>query len=69
VADALSSYWANFAAKGDPNGKGLPFWPAFRKSDGRPMVLGDEIKIGPEPDKAKLDFFEAYYSSLYRPEP
>jgi para-nitrobenzyl esterase len=69
VADTLSSYWANFAAKGDPNGKGLPSWPAFGKSGNRPMVLGDRIEIGPEPDKARLDFFEAYYSSLYSARP
>ena len=23
IADIMSSYWANFAATGDPNGKGL----------------------------------------------
>jgi para-nitrobenzyl esterase len=28
LADIISSYWANFVKKGDPNGEGLPFWPA-----------------------------------------
>jgi para-nitrobenzyl esterase len=27
VAQVLSSYWANFAANGDPNGPNLPHWP------------------------------------------
>jgi para-nitrobenzyl esterase len=67
VADTLSSYWANFAARGDPNGKGLPLWPAYnQKSSNRPMVLDDRIEIGPEPDASKLEFFEKYYSSLQR---
>ncbi len=64
VADTLSSYWANFAANGNPNGKGLPAWPAYGKNSNRAMVLGDKIEIGPEPDKAKIDFFDSYYSTI-----
>jgi para-nitrobenzyl esterase len=62
VSDALSSYWVNFAAGGDPNGKGLAKWPAFddKKSD-RPMVLGDRPEIGPPPNAAQLAFFEQLY--------
>lgn len=62
VSDMLSSYWVNFAANGDPNGKGLAKWPAFddKKSD-RPMVLGDRAEIGPAPNPAQLAFFEQLY--------
>jgi para-nitrobenzyl esterase len=62
VSDVLSSYWVNFAAKGDPNGNGLAKWPAFndKKSD-RPMVLGDQAEIGPAPNRAQLAFFEQVY--------
>jgi para-nitrobenzyl esterase len=28
LADTVSSYWANFMRTGDPNGPGLPEWPA-----------------------------------------
>jgi para-nitrobenzyl esterase len=64
LADTISSFWVNFAAHGNPNGKGLPVWPAYssRHSD-RPMVLGDKVEVGPAPDAAKFDFLDRYYAS------
>jgi para-nitrobenzyl esterase len=69
VSDMLSSYWVNFAANGDPNGKGLANWPAFDdKTRDRPMVLGDRAEIGPAPDPARLAFFEQLYEKERRSE-
>jgi para-nitrobenzyl esterase len=47
IADTLSQYWANFAANGDPNGKGLPHWPSTSEKPGVLMELGDENKAIP----------------------
>ncbi len=58
IAAMMSSYWANFAANGDPNGKGLAQWaPVDEKQE--IMELGD--KTGPIPvasSPAKFQFFE-----------
>ncbi len=62
VSDMLSSYWTNFAANGDPNGKGLANWPAYDdKKSAAPMVLGDQAHVGPAPNAGQLAFFEAVY--------
>lgn len=56
LADVMSSYWANFITTGNPNGKGLPNWPAYNKRDGEAMVFDKTAEKQPLPDKAELDF-------------
>jgi len=63
LADAVSSYWVNFASRGDPNGEGLPVWPTYRDAPRALMVLGE--RIGPREmpgDDARRAFFNAQLS-------
>ncbi|MDZ4699804.1 MAG: carboxylesterase family protein [Rhodothermales bacterium] len=57
LADQASSYWANFASAADPNGAGLPAWPAFGAQEEALMNLGVVTAPRPLPDQARLDFF------------
>jgi len=60
IADMMSSYWANFAATGDPNGRGLPAW-APAGGERTVMEVGD--KTGPVPltrDAVRFAFFEKF---------
>lgn len=39
LSEQMSSYWVNFAATGDPNGKGLPKWEPFNPSEPNTLVF------------------------------
>jgi para-nitrobenzyl esterase len=55
TARAANAYWANFAKTGDPNGPGLPHWPAYGKGDEIMDFTPDGPKGGADPWKARLD--------------
>jgi para-nitrobenzyl esterase len=64
LADEMSSYWVNFATTGDPNGKALPKWPAFKAAKNEVvMSLGDTVEAKPVPNKAQLDFLDKYFEA------
>jgi len=66
IAGMMSSYWANFAAAGDPNGKGLPKWdPVSDRHE--VMEVGDNTGPVPLTDTAaRFAFFEKYLMSRSR---
>ena len=45
ISDAMATYWTNFAKYGDPNGKGMPNWPAFNDAESGTDVLLPEPPI------------------------
>jgi para-nitrobenzyl esterase len=51
LAATMSTYWTNFAKNGDPNGAGLPRWPAVGASGGKLMGLGEAV----EPEAIKSE--------------
>ena len=62
VARLMSGYWTNFAKHGDPNGEGLPEWPAYG-SDAEPVL---DISANPAVITgvrgAKLDVMDRYFA-------
>ena len=60
MADQMSEAWIAFARHGDPNARGLPFWPAFDEQKRSAMIFNDESKV-------QQDFFReqgTFLSSL-----
>jgi para-nitrobenzyl esterase len=60
LADKMSSYWVNFAKTGNPNGDGLPEWPAFDSNSPQVIAFGDQVKAIPLPYKEQLEFFDKF---------
>jgi len=59
VAEAASSYWANFARKVDPNGPGLPRWAAYDANTHMTMQIGPRTGAMRVAEPDKLQFFLA----------
>ncbi len=49
LGEEIRAYWTNFVKHGDPNGAGLPMWPAFNEG-GKVQILDDDITQTDMPD-------------------
>jgi len=64
LAEEMSSYWVNFAKSGNPNGPGLPSWPAFTNAESRVEYLADPITVGGVANLNSLSVFDAVYAAV-----
>lgn len=60
LAEAMRGAWVRFAATGDPNGEGLPDWPAYEAETDRAMVFGDAIEAVAGLHKEACDLMDAF---------
>jgi len=65
LAETMISYWTNFARTGDPNGEGLPNWPAFEAPTSLVLELdGEEVRAISVPNEANLRAIDRLYVTV-----
>jgi para-nitrobenzyl esterase len=64
LSDVISSYYVNFAVKGDPNGKGLPKWPAFTDKNPQVMVFDAMPSARTYPILDRVRIFDPYFERI-----
>ena len=68
ISDTVSTYWTNFAQRGDPNGPGVPAWPQFTNENPQAMHFQNHAFIGPVPSEASLKILDQYFAWRRTPE-
>jgi para-nitrobenzyl esterase len=61
MSELMSSYWVNFAKTGDPNGAGLPRWPAFTSSSQNLMFFDAKSSARPVPNMTQIKALDSYF--------
>ncbi|MEO8223656.1 MAG: carboxylesterase family protein [Gammaproteobacteria bacterium] len=69
ISRLMTRYWAQFAKTGDPNGAGLPEWPAYERESARVLELGDEVRIRDGLFRARMDYHLQRGEALLRATP
>ena len=60
LSDAMNAAWARFAATGDPNGPGLPAWPAYDPTRDATLVWDAPASAANGIRSAACDFWDSF---------
>jgi para-nitrobenzyl esterase len=60
ISTAIGRYWINFAATGDPNGEGLPKWPAYSRDREEMAQFADDVIILEKHRNDQLDVLDKH---------
>ena len=68
ISDVMATYWTNFAKTGNPNGKGVPEWPAFTDAKPVSMYFNGTAHAGAVPSEDSMKVLDRYMEWRRGPE-
>lgn len=68
ISEAMGTYWTNFAKTGDPNGEGVPEWPAYSADNPVVMHFSQTLFPGEVPGIESLKVLDSYFQWRMTPE-
>ena len=68
IAEAMGTYWTNFAKYGHPDGNGVPEWSVFSDATPNVMYFEQTPHVGPVPSLASLKVLDEYFKWRRSPE-
>ncbi|MBK1877521.1 carboxylesterase/lipase family protein [Pelagicoccus mobilis] len=61
VAKMMADYWTNFAKSADPNGAGLPEWPAYNRDPNKPVLHIDATpSVSSDTHRERYEFLDSF---------
>jgi para-nitrobenzyl esterase len=64
LSELMAAYWTNFAKNGDPNGPGLPPWPAYNSQNDYPVMhLKADPGSAPDEHRDRYEFLDQLSSA------
>jgi para-nitrobenzyl esterase len=64
VSATMAAAWVRFAKSGNPNGGGLPQWPAYRAPDYRLLDFGDAVTERSHARSPEIEFFQQVLATM-----
>ena len=64
LKSAMSGYWVQFAATGNPNRRGLAEWPRYEPGSDQYLELGDSVRVGSRLRQKQYDLLDDAQEAL-----
>jgi para-nitrobenzyl esterase len=66
VSQLMRRYWINFAKSADPNGPGLPVWPAFSENASDAMIFDRNSSARRLPNVDRMRAIDSFFTCVIR---